>query len=111
MTAIVEISVPLEVTLSAEALGVDGKPLGNKVTVDVDHTIVASQNNGTTSGYTPIVITIRPNEAGAFKELDGLAIKLDGDKPVSGVTLNAEKHYIKLDDIRIKVVGSVMVEL
>lgn len=111
MTANVENRVPFELTLSAEALGVDGKSLGNKVTVNVDRSIVASQNNGTASGYTPIVITIRPNKAGAIKELDGLAIKLDGDKPVPGVTLNAERHYIKLDDIRIKVVGGVMIEL
>lgn len=111
MTANVENRVPFELTLSAEALGLDGKPLGDKVTVNVDRSIVASQNEGTTSGYTPIKITIRPNKAGAIKELDGLAIKFDGDKPVTGVTLNAENHYIKLDDIRIKVVGALMVEL
>lgn len=111
MTANVENRVPFELTLSAEALGVDGKPLGDKMTVNVDRSIVASQDQMATSGYTPIKITIRPNEAGAIKELDGLAIKFDGDKPVTGVTLNAENHYIKLDDIRIKVVGAVMVEL
>lgn len=111
MTANVENRVPFELTLSAEALGLDGKPLGDKVTVNVDHSIVASQDQMATSGYTPIKITIRPNEAGAIKELDGLAIKFDGGKPVTGVTLNAENHYIKLDDIRIKVVGALMVEL
>lgn len=111
MTANVENRVPFELTLSAEALGVDGKPLGDKMTVNVDRSIVASQDQMATSGYTPIKITIRPNEAGAIKELDGLAIKFDGDKPVTGVTLNAENHYIKLDDIRIKVVGALMVEL
>lgn len=111
MTANVENRVPFELTLSAEALGLDGKPLGDKVTVNVDHSIVASQDQMATSGYTPIKITIRPNVAGAIKELDGLAIKFDGGKPVTGVTLNAENHYIKLDDIRIKVVGALMVEL
>ena len=117
LTANIENRVPLFLTVKAEALAVGGELLGDdKVSVEVDRTIIAS-SDGTESGNTPIVITIRPKKKGAIKELDGLAVTFEGDAsmpgaaPVTGVVLNAEKHYIKATDIRVKVVGTVMAEL
>ncbi len=118
LMANIENRVPLFLTVKAEALAVGGELLGDdKVSVEVDRTIIASSNEGTASGHTPIVITIRPKKKGAIKELDGLAVTFEGDatipgaEPVTGVVLNAEKHYIKATDIRVKVVGTVIAEL
>ena len=53
----------------------------------------------------------------AFKKLDGLKVvvsgkaKGEGGNTVTGVVLNAEKHTLKLNDIKIKLVGKVISDL
>lgn len=57
---------------------------------------------------------ILQKKADAFKKLDGLKVVVSGKakasdgNAVTGVVLNAEKHTLKLNDIKIKLVGKVI---
>lgn len=115
--ASIENRVPLYLTFKAEALAIGGGLLGDdKVSVEVDRTIIAS-SNGKDSERTPVVIKIRQNREGALKELDGLRLTFEGDASqpgqpdVTGITLNSEKHFIIAHDVQIKLLGTVAVNL
>ncbi len=115
VTATIENRVPFNLTVKAEALGVDGKKLGeDRLKVDVDETIIASAD-GKNSTETPIVIRVTQPQAGALKDLDAIAVAFEGDAsipgqaPVEGVRLNSEKNFIIARDIKVKLVGKVIV--
>lgn len=74
----------------------------------------AASPDGTTRTDSEIQVKITQTETGALKKLDGLVFtatgkaKEDGSATVTGITLNAEKHTLKLADIKVKVVGKVI---
>ncbi len=110
VTATIENRVPFNLTVKAEALGVDGKKLGeDRLKVDVDETIIASAD-GKNSTETPIVIRVTQPQAGALKDLDAIAVAFVGDHPADGgVRLNSEKNFIIARDIKVKLKGKVIV--
>lgn len=115
VTATIENRVPFHLTVKTEALGLDGKKLGeDRLKVDVDETIIASAD-GKNSTETPIVIRVTQPQAGALKDLDAIAVAFEGDAsipgqaPVEGVRLNSEKNFIIARDIKVKLVGKVIV--
>lgn len=115
VTATIENTVPFYLKLKAEALGRDGKKLGeDKVKVVVDETIKASPD-GKTPTETPIVIRIEQPEAGALAELDAIAVAFEGDASVAGqpvvegVRLNSEKNFIIARDIKVTLKGMMIV--
>ena len=74
----------------------------------------AASPDGVTRTDSEIQVKITQTETGALKKLDGLVLtatgkaKEDGSAAVTGITLNAEKHTLKLADINVKVVGKVI---
>lgn len=75
---------------------------------------VAASEDGSTVKESPLEIKITQTKEGALEKLDGIVFtasgtaKRDGAPTVTGITLNAEKHTLKLDDIKIKIVGKVI---
>lgn len=116
ITAQIENRVPAYLTLSAEAFGMGGRALGkDKVEIETSNTIIAS--DGASSSGTPVTITVRQNSKGALKELDGIRFTIeadaamDGNETVTGVTLNAKKHFIIARDLEIKLIGAVIADM
>lgn len=114
LTAEVENRVPLNLSLTAEAIDVNGNVMDRgKVAVEVDNTIIASAD-GVESVRTPILIKLTQGQKGALKELDGLKLTFEGDatapngSAVVGVTLNSRKHFIIAHDIEIKLSGQLI---
>ena len=75
---------------------------------------IKASADGTTPATSPLSVKILQKKADAFKKLDGLKVvvsgkaKGEGGNAVTGVVLNAEKHTLKLNDIKIKLVGKVI---
>lgn len=116
ITADVENHVPAYLEVTAVALDVAGRELApGKVKVDVEGVIAAY--NGNRSVSTPLKITAKQQTKGALKELDKIKFtikavaKTAGAPAVTGQTLNATKHYIKADNISVKLKGKVTVDL
>lgn len=116
ITADVENNVPAYLEVTAKALDANGRELApNKVKVDVEGLIAAC--NGGQPVTTPLKITAGQQTKGALKELDKIVFtvkamaKAAGGTPVTGQTLNATKHYIKADNISVKLKGKVIVDL
>ena len=78
---------------------------------------VIAAYNGNRSVSTPLKITAKQQTKGALKELDKIKFtikavaKTAGAPAVTGQTLNATKHYIKADNISVKLKGKVTVDL
>ncbi len=113
LTANAENKVPANLILEATPLGVDGNDISNLVEVDIVKGTVAASTDGVTVMESPLEIKISEKQEGGLQKLDGLSFKVlgkatDGETSVVGVTLNAEKHTLKLKDIKIKLVGKVI---
>lgn len=113
MTANVTSCVPAYLKVEATPVDVDGNAISEEdLKVNVEG-VVAASNDGKAETVSPITITITQNNGDAFKKLDGLKFKVSGKATdegatVEGVTLNSEKHTLKVDDIKIKIVGKVI---
>lgn len=115
-------SIPLDVTLTAVTVDVNGTVL-NGIKTTVDRTIPAGSGDRDTNGVfqaseTSIVITMEETVPGTFKKLDGIMIKAnavvnkgtDGMGSTVGKNLN-ENQYLQLTKIRLKVPGGVNIDL
>lgn len=116
ITADVENHVPAYIEVSATALDINGNELApTEVKVDVEGVVAAY--NGDQTASSPLKITARQQTKGALKKLDKIKFtieakaKADGCPAVTGQTLNAKKHYIKADNISVKLVGKVTADL
>lgn len=116
LTAQVSNGVPAYLNLEATPIDAQGNEIpASELEVAVTGTIAASQD-GVNPATSPLSIKITQSQEGAFKKLDGIRIRVqgkasDGDQKVTGITLNAEHHTLKLNDIKVKLVGKVIADL
>ena len=111
-TANVANGVPVFLSVDVVPVDVDKKEVKG-VKVELLKKNIAASANGTDKVVSPLEMKITQTEKGALKKLDGLILTAtgkakEGDKTVTGITLNAEKHTLKITDIRIKIVGKVI---
>lgn len=111
-TATVENGVPAYLTV--DAMPVDAnKNTVEGISIELVKKDVAASANGVDKVASPIEIKITQTAKGAMKKLDGILITVagkakQGDTAVTGITLNAENHTLKVNDIKIKIVGKVI---
>ena len=112
ITANIENCIPAYLVLNAYAIDKDGRELSD-FDIDIDKTIAASED-GITRAKTPMTIIIKQKTPNAMKKLDGLKFTIsaqatdDAAKAVEGITLNAYRHSLLVNDIKIKVIGKVI---
>ena len=106
--------VPAYLNVKATPVDVYGREISkDELEVEITGEIKASAD-GTTPATSPLSVKILQKKADAFKKLDGLKVVVSGKakasdgNAVTGVVLNAEKHTLKLNDIKIKLVGKVI---
>lgn len=114
LSAQVTSCVPAYLSVKATPVDVYGREISkDELEVEITGEIKASAD-GTTPTTSPLSVKILQKKADAFKKLDGLKVvvsgkaKGEGGNAVTGVVLNAEKHTLKLNDIKIKLVGKVI---
>lgn len=103
--------LPLALHAEAKALS-KGHLVNNGVDVEVSPSLIAA-SDGTTPVTTPVTIKVTERLDDAFQQLDGLLFTLTGSssEAVQGVTLNAKKHTVKLDNIKVTVKGRIVGDL
>ena len=117
MEAVVENRIPVHLNVEAIPLGIDGSELpSNVIKVDIDADIKASPN-GTDVATSDLHIVLTPAKQG-LKKLNGIKIKVsgaakdaNGKNPVTGITLNARKHSLVLQNIRLSLKGKAVADL
>ena len=115
LTTNVQNGVPAYLTMEASAIDASGNDIpASELEVKVEGEIAAS-TDGVTPVTSPLTITITQKDEDAFKKLDGLRYSVKGKAKgedgtvVQGKVLNAEKHTLKLTDIKIKLDGKFIV--
>ena len=117
LIAKVENRIPAYLNVKATPLDVNGDELAESVVdVDVDADVKASAD-GVTPAVSELKIVLTPAK-GAFEKLNGLKLKVSGaardaqgNNPVKGITLNANKHSLVLKDIKLSLVGTAVADL
>lgn len=114
LSTTIENRVPAYLNVDVTPVDVDGNAMGSdEISVEVSNSVLAS-GDGENSTETPLSVDIKQNKDGALSRLDGLVFHVsakaseDGQKPVTGVTLNARKHFLIARDIKVKFVGTVI---
>ena len=117
MEAVVENRIPVHLNVEATPLGIDGSELpSNVIKVDIDADIKASSKD-TDVATSDLRIVLTPAKQG-LKKLNGIKIKVsgaakdaNGKNPVTGITLNARKHSLVLQNIRLSLKGKAVADL
>lgn len=105
--------VPAALILEATPLGVGGADISNLIEVNIKKGEVSASTDGETAVTSPLEVEIREKVKGGLKQLDGLSYKIQGKAThngttVEGITLNANKHTLKLNSIKVKLVGKII---
>lgn len=105
--------VPAALILEATPLGVGGADISNLIEVNIKKGEVNASTDGETAVTSPLEVEIREKVKGGLKQLDGLSYKIQGKAThngttVEGITLNANKHTLKLNNIKVKLVGKII---
>lgn len=105
--------VPAALILEATPLGVEGADISNLIEVNIKKGEVSASTDGETAVTSPLEVEIREKVKGGLKQLDGLSYKVQGKAThngttVEGITLNANKHTLKLNNIKVKLVGKII---
>ncbi len=105
--------VPAALILEATPLGVGGADISNLIEVNIKKGEVSASTDGETAVTSPLEVEIREKMKGGLKQLDGLSYKVQGKAThngttVEGITLNANKHTLKLNNIKVKLVGKII---
>lgn len=105
--------VPAALILEATPLGVGGADISNLIEVNIKKGEVSASTDGETAVTSPLEVKIREKVKGGLKQLDGLSYKVQGKAThngttVEGITLNANKHTLKLNNIKVKLVGKII---
>ncbi len=113
MTATAQNKIPATLSVEATPINTEGSDISNLIAVDIKQGTVTASADGKTAVSSPLEIVIREKSKGALKQLDGLEYKVIGEathdgNSVTGITLNARDHTLKLNDIKIKIVGRVI---
>ena len=102
-------------TVGVKPIDVNGKDISEKINVEIPNKVIGS-SDGETPAKSNVIIKVTQKEKGALKELDGIkftvtgSAKTDGKNPIEGITLNASKHTLKLNNIKVKLVGTVIAD-
>ncbi len=117
LTANVENRIPAFLTLSAYAIDVNGNRMSDsEIEVKVDNTILAS-SNGVEPVGSAIVVKVTQKQSDALERLDGLVFDFaasarnpqnQAQVVAPPVTLNSRNHTILINDIKVKLVGTVI---
>lgn len=113
LTADAQNLVPATLIVEATPLGLDGTDISNLIEVNVKKGTVKASTDGVTAATSPLEIELREKVKGGLQKLDGLSYKVKGkashdDTTVTGIILNSEKHTLKLENIKVKLVGKVI---
>ena len=113
LTADAQNLVPATLILEATPLGLDGTDISNLIEVNVKKGTVKASTDGVTAATSPLEIELREKVKGGLQKLDGLSYKVKGKAShdgttVTGIILNSEKHTLKLENIKVKLVGKVI---
>lgn len=113
LTADAQNLVPATLIVEATPLGLEGADISNLIEVNVKKGTVKASADGATAVYSPLEIELREKVKGALQKLDGLSYKVKGKAShdgttVTGINLNSEKHTLKLENIKVKLVGKVI---
>ena len=113
LTADAQNLVPATLIVEATPLGLDGTDISNQIEVNVKQGTVKASADGVTAATSPLEIELREKVKGALQKLDGLSYKVKGKAShdgttVTGIILNSEKHTLKLENIKVKLVGKVI---
>lgn len=105
--------VPAALILEAHPLGIGGADISNLIEVNIKKGEVSASTDGETAVTSPLEVEIREKVKGGLKQLDGLSYKVQGKAThngttVEGITLNANKHTLKLNNIKVKLVGKII---
>lgn len=113
VTANVENKIPAYLTIKAYPVDAQGNKIEDKLLIEIPDEVAAS-TDGTTAVTTPITMKITPKEKNSLKQLDGLVFRLEGSaksangNKVTGISLNEREHTLKLNDIKVKIVGKII---
>lgn len=113
VTANVENKVPAYLTVKAYPVDAQGNKIEDKLLIEIPDEVAAS-TDGTTAVITPITMKITPKVKNSLKQLDGLVFRLEGSaksangNKVTGISLNEREHTLKLNDIKVKIVGKII---
>lgn len=116
ISANVSNGVPAYLQFEVVPVDMDGKDIpADELAVEVMGIIAASQD-GKTPAVSPLNVKVTQKKQDAFKKLDGIRFLVKGKASedvlkVTGITLNAEYHTLKLTDIKVKLVGKVIADL
>lgn len=113
LTADAQNLVPATLIVEATPLGVDGTDISNLIEVNVKKGTVKASADGVTAVTSPLEIELREKVKGGLQKLDGLSYKVKGKAShdgttVTGINLNSKKHTLKLENIKVKLVGKVI---
>ena len=113
LTADAQNLVPATLIVEATPLGLDGTDISNLIEVNVKKGTVKASVDGVTAVTSPLEIELREKVKGGLQKLDGLSYKVKGKAShdgttVTGIILNSEKHTLKLENIKVKLVGKVI---
>lgn len=108
-TANVTSCVPAHLSIEVTAVDINKKKIDG-IDIDLVKKDITASNDGISEKTSPIEIKISQTKTGALKKLDGLIFTVSGkaSSDVKGIVLNAEKHTLLVDDIKIKIVGKVI---
>lgn len=113
VTANVANKVPAYLTVKAYPVDAQGNKIEDKLLIEIPDEVAAS-TDGTTAVTTPITMKITPKVKNSLKQLDGLVFRLEGSaksangNKVTGINLNEREHTLKLNDIKVKIVGKII---
>lgn len=113
VTANVENKVPAYLTVKVYPVDAQGNKIEDKLLIEIPDEVAAS-TDGTTAVTTPITMKITPKVKNSLKQLDGLVFRLEGSaksangNKVTGICLNEREHTLKLNDIKVKIVGKII---
>lgn len=113
LTADAQNLVPATLIVEATPLGLEGTDISNLIEVNVKKGTVKASADGVTAVNSPLEIELREKEKGGLQKLDGLSYKVKGKAShdgttVTGINLNSNKHTLKLENIKVKLVGKVI---
>lgn len=113
LTADAQNLVPATLIVEATPLGLEGADISNLIEVNVKKGTVKASADGVTAVNSPLEIELREKEKGGLQKLDGLSYKVKGKAShdgttVTGINLNSKKHTLKLENIKVKLVGKVI---
>lgn len=113
LTADAQNLVPATLIVEATPLGQEGTDISNLIEVNIKKGTVKASADGVKAATSPLEIELREKVKGGLQKLDGLSYKVKGKAShdgttVTGINLNSEKHTLKLENIKVKLVGKVI---